>query len=164
MKSFLYSLFIILVIASCSPKSSKSLNLSNYSQYGDKELVTDKLPMTKEAAFKTYEALQEGEKKPIRFQSTINSVCVKKGCWMRLDLGNKQEAFIKFKDYAFFVPKDVAGKTVIVDGTAELKVTSVERLRHYAQDAGKSQEEIDKITEPEKTYFFLASNVLIQKD
>jgi hypothetical protein len=37
----------------------------------------------------------------------------------------------------------------------------VATLRHYAQDAGKSKEEIDKITEPKHMLTFLADGVLI---
>ena len=33
--------------------------------------------------------------------------------------------------------------------------------RHYAEDAGKSKEEIEKITEPKIAYTFLADGVLI---
>jgi hypothetical protein len=41
--------------------------------------------------------------------------------------------------------------------------TSVEELRHYAEDAGKSQEEIEAITEPKKTYSFVADGVLLKE-
>jgi len=37
----------------------------------------------------------------------------------------------------------------------------VATLRHYAEDAGKSKEEIEKITEPETNLMFLADGVLI---
>jgi hypothetical protein len=42
-------------------------------------------------------------------------------------------------------------------------VESVDELRHYAKDAGKSQASIDSIINPETTYSFLADGVLIQK-
>ncbi|PDH42356.1 MAG: DUF4920 domain-containing protein, partial [Rhodothermaeota bacterium MED-G19] len=36
--------------------------------------------------------------------------------------------------------------------------------RHYAEDAGKSSEEINKIIEPEISMTFLAEGVLIRKE
>ena len=35
---------------------------------------------------------------------------------MKLDLENGEEAMVKFKDYGFFMPKDIAGEEVIVNG------------------------------------------------
>jgi hypothetical protein len=70
---------------------------------------------------------------------------------------------VKFKDYAFFVPKDIAGKEVVIKGMATTDTTTVEELRHYAEDAGKSQAEIDSITEPKIGYKFLASGVALKK-
>jgi len=68
---------------------------------------------------------------------------------------------VKFKDYGFFVPKDIAGQEVIMEGKAYREVTAVDELRHLAQDAGKPQEEIEKITEPKVELKFMASGVLL---
>jgi hypothetical protein len=51
----------------------------------------------------------------------------------------------------------------IVSGKAFVDVVSVDELKHYAKDGGKSKEEIAKITKPEVTYSFLASGVYIKK-
>ena len=75
---------------------------------------------------------------------------------------DKESMFVKFKDYGFFMPKDIVGKTVIMEGVAYRETTSVEELRHYAEDEGKSKEEIEKITEPQVELKFMASGVLIQ--
>jgi hypothetical protein len=63
----------------------------------------------------------------------------------------------------FFVPTDIVGKTVVLDGIATQKEVSVAELKHYAQDAKKSQAEIDAITKPEKQVRFLADGVLVVK-
>jgi hypothetical protein len=39
----------------------------------------------------------------------------------------------------------------------------VATLRHYAHDAGKSKEEIEKITEPQTSWTFEAVGVLIKQ-
>ena len=72
-----------------------------------------------------------------------------------------QEAFVKFKNYGFFVPKYLSEVDVIVSGKAYVSQTSVEDLKHFAQDAGKPQEEIDAITEPELSLDFMADGVLV---
>ena len=99
----------------------------------------------------------------LKFASTINEVCKKKGCWMKLDLGEEHESMVRFKDYGFFVPKDADNKEVIVEGKAYITKISVDQLKHYAKDGGKSQEEIDQITEPELTYAFEAHGVLLKE-
>jgi len=69
---------------------------------------------------------------------------------------------VRFKDYGFFVPKKgLEGKRAVLQGTATRETLDVATLRHYAQDAGKSKEEIEKITEPKHMLTFLADGVLI---
>jgi hypothetical protein len=93
----------------------------------------------------------------------VIEVCQAKGCWMTLKLENGEEAMVKFKDYGFFMPKDIAGKEVILNGKAFVNEVPVEEQRHYAEDAGKSKEEVAAITEPKKTYSFEADGVLIKE-
>ena len=97
------------------------------------------------------------------FIATVNEVCQAKGCWMTLHdaQAGDVEIMVRFKDYGFFVPKDIGGRQVIVEGKAFKSVTPVEELRHYAEDAGKSAEEIQKITEPENTYSVEATGVKV---
>ena len=45
-----------------------------------------------------------------------------------------------------------------------LKETGVAELQHYATDAGKSEDEIAKITAPKKEFFIEASGVLMKKN
>ncbi|MEZ5013794.1 MAG: DUF4920 domain-containing protein [Chitinophagales bacterium] len=91
----------------------------------------------------------------------VVSVCQAKGCWMTLDAGNGQTVMVTFKDYGFFVPKDIAGKTVTLEGTANVRTVSVDEQRHLAGDAGKSEAEINAITEPKQELRFEADGVLL---
>jgi hypothetical protein len=93
----------------------------------------------------------------------VESVCKVKGCWMKVKLDNGQTMRVTFKDYGFFVPKDIAGKTVVFEGKAFNKEVSVKDLQHYAEDAGKSKAEIAKITKPEKSLNFVAEGVIVKK-
>ncbi len=81
-------------------------------------------------------------------KSKIVSNCQKSGCWMDLDVGNDEVIKVTFKDYAFFIPLDSEGKTALVEGFAKRELIPVDILQHYAEDEGKSKEEIDAITEP----------------
>ena len=103
------------------------------------------------------------EKIETKMVGTVESVCQAKGCWMNIvsDDGEPKEIFVKFKDYGFFVPKDIAGQKVIMQGEAFREVTSVDELRHYAEDEGKSKEEIAAITEPKEELKFMASGVIV---
>ncbi|CCH01009.1 hypothetical protein FAES_3000 [Fibrella aestuarina BUZ 2] len=97
-----------------------------------------------------------------KVEGTVESVCQMKGCWMKLKTADGQTMRVTFKDYGFFVPKDISGKTVVVEGVAKQTTTPVSELRHYAEDAGKSKEEIAKITEPEKAITFVADGVIVK--
>jgi Domain of unknown function (DUF4920) len=98
-----------------------------------------------------------------KVKGKVSGVCQKKGCWMTLvpEQPGKPEMRVSFKDYAFFMPKDLSGHTVIIDGFALVETTPIEDLRHYAQDAGKSKEEIEKITEPKRELNFEAAGVIV---
>ena len=98
-----------------------------------------------------------------KVMGTVEGVCQAKGCWMNIvsDNPDQPSMFVKFKDYGFFMPKDIAGKRVIMEGYAFKEVTPVDELRHYAEDEGKSLEEIAAIIEPKEELKFLASGVLL---
>ena len=91
----------------------------------------------------------------------VMEVCQEKGCWMKVDKGNGETMMVKFKDYGFFMPKNIVGKEVVLDGEATTREVSVKQLQHYAKDAGKTDEEVKKITRPKKEVQFVAKGVLV---
>lgn len=93
---------------------------------------------------------------------TVESVCQNKGCWMNITGADGEEMFVRFKDYGFFVPMDISGKKVIMEGKAFRELVAVDELRHYAEDEGKSAEEIAAITEPKEEFRFEATGVIVQ--
>lgn len=133
----------------------------DYASFGDK-ILADKA-ISKEEMIKKYKSLKPGDTVNVKFKSKINAVCQKKGCWMSMALPGGKESFVKFKDYAFFVPLNAAEQEAIVSGKAFVSETSVAALRHYAKDGGESDEAIAKITEPKIEYKFMADGVLISK-
>ena len=96
-----------------------------------------------------------------KISGEVTEVCKKKGCFMKLKQANGEDIMVRFTDYAYFMPQNIVGKKVVIEGKAKVTETTVERLRHYAKDAGKSQEEIAKISQPKKDVTIMADGVLV---
>jgi hypothetical protein len=97
-----------------------------------------------------------------KISGKVVEVCTKKGCFMKLSqAGGAQPIMVRFVNYGFFMPQNIVGKTVVVEGEAKSTETTVERLKHYAKDAGKSQVEIAKITASKKDIEIVADGVLV---
>ena len=82
------------------------------------------------------------------------------GCWFELSEG-QQVVRITMKDYGFTVPKDIINKKVKVVGVMENKELPVKVVKHYMKDEGRPQAEIDKVTQPQKTFEFVANGVAL---
>ncbi|MBK9254780.1 MAG: DUF4920 domain-containing protein [Saprospiraceae bacterium] len=107
----------------------------------------------------------EADSLEVKISGLVGEVCQAKGCWMNVGSETNAEAeklFVQFKDYGFFMPKDLSGKVVVMQGKAYRELTSVEDLRHFAEDEGKTLEEIALITEPVTELKFMASGVVIK--
>tara|TARA_B100001989_G_C24494375_1_gene441376 strand:+ start:439 stop:900 length:462 start_codon:yes stop_codon:yes gene_type:complete len=149
-----FSLLITLILISFNPLKSQNnekfygnefsiLELKDYSDNKDK-FIADKDNLVK----------IEGE---------ILSTCPMKGCWMKIK-AEEDTILVRFKDYGFFVPTDgVVGDKTIINGKLSVDTLSVALLRHYAEDAGKPSEEINKIKDPEVSMTFLAEGVMIKE-
>jgi hypothetical protein len=116
---------------------------------------------TAEKAISVNDPKLSAEKYTGKISGKVVEVCQEKGCWMKIEKADGDKMMVKFKDYGFFMPKDIVGKEVVLDGETIAKEVSVQQLRHYAEDAGKSQEEINKITKPRKETQFIAKGVLV---
>lgn len=101
------------------------------------------------------------ELEAVAVKGEVVNVCEKRGCWITLKTEGGTSFFVKMKDYAFFVPTALKGKNVVLEGSAEKKVTSVEELKHYAKDAKKTKAEIDAINMPKEEIRFLASGIKV---
>ena len=129
--------------------------------YGEKVTTTKSMK-----AKKLNSALAKGDTEigqNVAIEGKVLEVCPNKGCWVKVELDDKTVATVKMKGYAFFVPVNLEGKRVKIEGNAEIATTSVKELRHFAEDAKKSQEEIDAITQPKKELKILASGIQVVK-
>ena len=153
---------IALVAFSCKQtETESSVAAVRYESFG--RAITADSAWNATQMLARYKAMKPGDTAVVKFASDIHEVCKKKGCWMSLRMPDSAEAFVRFKDYSFFVPKNADGSKAVVHGKAFFDVTPVAELKHYAKDGGKPQAEIDKITEPEIRYAFEADGVLIAK-
>lgn len=96
----------------------------------------------------------------IRLHGEVVDVCRKKGCWMMLRDG-ADEVRVTFKDYGFFVPVDLSGSEVTVEGVLQSKVLTEAEARHYAEDAGSTPQEIAAIVGDQTEYSFVATSVQV---
>lgn len=152
MKNLLLSALIVITLFSCESQKE-------YSFYGE-QIETDQAINIADLQSE----LGQKDSAMVRLEGVIVETCEKKGCWMTAKTEGGSDMRITFKDYGFFVPKDgVEGKTFIAQGVAKKTITDVETLKHFAEDAGKSAEEIASITEPKEEITFVATGLAIEE-
>ncbi|MEP3837062.1 MAG: DUF4920 domain-containing protein [Algibacter sp.] len=167
MKSISLVIICVFMLISCNNKTKEDVKNTvkpekiEYASFGATIIPNDAIAASSMAEH--YKTMKSGDSINSKIIATVNDVCQAKGCWMRLNLDNENEVMVKFKDYAFFVPKDIKGKQVIVNGKAFVTEVSVDEQRHYAEDAGKSAQDIAAITTPKRTYSFEADGVLVEE-
>ena len=96
----------------------------------------------------------------VKIMGKVSEVCKMEGCWLKMQTSGGL-LMIRMKDHSFMVPLAINGKTIVARGTASIQETSVETLKHYAEDAGKSKEEIAAIKEPKKEIIMNAVGILV---
>ncbi|RIA09034.1 uncharacterized protein DUF4920 [Flavobacteriaceae bacterium MAR_2010_72] len=166
MKLIFRLLIVALIAVSCKNETKQNAEVPvedavSYTSVG--LAITDDQSLLTSKAAEQYKMMALGDTIPTKMTAKVVEVCQAKGCWMTLTLEDGNEVMVKFKDYGFFMPKDIAGKEVIVNGMAFVNEVPVDEQQHYAEDAGKSKEEIAAITTPKKTYSFEADGVLIKQ-
>ena len=107
-------------------------------------------------------ALGTRDSAQVKLVGTASAVCQARGCWMTLPTADGRQMRVRFRDYAFFVPKNLSGHEVVVSGWAHRSTVPKAELQHYAKDAGKTDQEVAAITEDEQQLTFLADGVLVR--
>ncbi len=153
----IFSLLVVLMIVAVGNAQPPDVPAEKGSKFGAD--VTAEKAVAVEEMVKTLEA-KPGEKLEVKIQGTVVEVCQAEGCWLRIKNGDSK-IMVRMKDHKWFVPTALNGKTIILEGIAEIKETSVAQLKHYAEDAGKTQAEIDAIKEPKKEVLVNAKGILV---
>jgi len=167
MKRTLFIACATLFFASCSAPSEQEntdiLDTTAVEATSELEMYGEAIDIEGAVPAEELLTLMEGQDSiEVKVRTTVQEVCQVKGCWMDVNLGNDQVMSVSFKDYGFFVPKDCAGREVVMEGVLKYTLQSVEWLRHKAEDAGQTEDEIVSITEPVESYQFVASGVILQ--
>ena len=167
MKGFNILVVFLVLTLSCKGQETKqedvvkAENAQELASYGDKILADGSI--SSHEMMQKYDGMAVTDTLQTKFTGLVKEVCQAKGCWMKVELVGGEEAMVRFKDYGFFMPKDISGKEVIINGYAFFEEMSVEDQKHYAEDGGKSEDEMAKITKPKKTFGFEADGVLLKE-
>ena len=107
------------------------------------------------------ESTLKGNKYEGKVSGKVIEVCQAMGCWVKLQKADGSTILVNAKEHSFTMPKDIVGKDVVVDGEATVKEVSEKMRKHYAEDAGKSKEEIAKIKGSTKEVTVTANGVKV---
>ncbi|WP_396635186.1 DUF4920 domain-containing protein [Maribacter sp. R86514] len=157
MKGFNILLVFLFGFFTCLAQQDAEKNASEF--YGEEFKITSL--SDKNEVMAQFASLPVSDSLNIQFKTKVKEVCKVKGCWMIVELPEGEQAMVRFKDYSFFMPADILGKEVVLNGLAFVEEMSVDDQKHYAKDGGKTSEEIAKITAPKRTYSFEATGVIV---
>ncbi|MFK7953444.1 MAG: DUF4920 domain-containing protein [Ekhidna sp.] len=146
MKIFYIALFAALVVSCNTPEKQ-------YQSFGN-EISSEKVEN-----LSTLLASVDENESTFKVKGVVEEVCQMKGCWMTLKNEDGASVRITFKDYGFFVPKNISGKEVILEGVAFKEMLEEDVAKHYAEDGGLEYDESmrDQIS-------FVASGVLVAQN
>ncbi|MDH5608211.1 MAG: DUF4920 domain-containing protein [Cyclobacteriaceae bacterium] len=146
-KIFRYGVLVIL-LTGCQQSSS------NYQNFGAR------LDENNVKALDVLSQLDADDTISVKLGGVVTDVCQSKGCWMVLENPGDDPIRVTFKDYGFFVPKDISGKYVIVEGVVRKSILGEKEARHFAEDAGQIYDSLRVYSE----YSFVANGVLLANE
>jgi hypothetical protein len=154
MKKILLSAIILLAVAA-NAQDKEKVQAAKGVVYGvvaedDKAIAVDDI--TAKLVNNQYEG---------QIKAKVVEVCKAEGCWIKVQRKDGSAMMVRAKDHKFLMPENIVGKTVLIEGAATVKETTEEMRKHYAEDAGKSKEEIAKIKGSEKDVQFAAKGVKV---
>jgi|TARA_R110000737_G_scaffold347664_1_gene379701 hypothetical protein len=144
-----------IALFSCS--NSKVADSANFVEYGPYKVETTKaIPV---AAMLTDFNAKGNERSAYTIAADIEEVCSKAGCWINIQKSKDETLMVRFKDH-FTIPMETkVGTKAFLHGELYADTVSVDMLRHFAEDAGKAEAEIMKITQPKITTSFEADGI-----
>lgn len=164
MKKIFIALLGAGLVVSCNETPEKVEEVVMEVVDSENEFGPEKVDESKAISTSDMIAAYEGQTEPkeFTFNAKIEEVCSKAGCWINVDKGNGEMFMVRFKDH-FTIPTDTKiGSEAVLHGMAYWDTVSVDMLRHFAEDAGKSEEEIAKITEEKYELGFEADGILLK--
>ncbi len=126
--------------------------------FGEKTTADDAI--TVDQLFAIMKTQEKNKELKIKLKGVVTEVCKMEGCWIKVQSPDGS-MMVKMKDHTFMVPVILNGKNIVINGIANEKLTTVEQLRHFAEDAGKSKKEIARITEAKREIIVQAKGILV---
>ena len=93
----------------------------------------------------------------VLIETRVAQVCQAKGCFFIAQEGT-HAVRVSFKDYSFFVPSDISGKTVTLAGSLIRRELSDAQAAHLNEDAGG-----EKVVQAGAQFEIIASSVRIPR-
>jgi len=156
MKKFLFSALVLCAFSVNAQESSEIKPAVKGVVYGEAPVAEGSALKPNDVQAKMANGVFEG-----KITGKVTEVCKAMGFWIKVDKGDGTSMMVKSKDHAFFLPQDLVGKTVVMEGTASEKEVTEEKRKHFAEDAGKSKEEIKKIKGSVKEVQFIAKGIQV---
>lgn len=154
MKKLFFSSLILFAVAANAQEASEIKPAAKGVVYGETINTTGTAKSVNDLQLQTANAVFEG-----KVTGKVKEVCKSMGCWIKLEKADGTTLMVKSKDHGFFMPQDLVGRTVVVEGTASVKEVSDDKRKHLAEDAGKSKAEIKKIKGSAKEVQFVAKGI-----
>ena len=104
--------------------------------------------------------LADGENyldREVKVITRVAQVCQKKGCFFIAEDGT-HTARVSFKDYGFFVPSDISGRTVTLAGELKRKDLSADQAEHFNEDM-----QAESVMKPGPQYEIVATSVRVPR-
>jgi len=154
MKKIFFSALILLAVG-VSAQDKEKVQAAKGVVYG--EISEESKPISPdEIKTKLVDDKFEGQVK-----AKVTEVCKAEGCWIKVERKDGTSMMVRAKDHKFLMPENIVGKMVLIEGNATIKEVTEEMRKHYAEDGGKSKEEIAKIKGSEKDVQFAAKGVKV---
>jgi hypothetical protein len=145
------TLYLLTIVSFSAFSLTAQTKYANYGSKIDDQGIT---------SIQELSSINETDTVSMKITASVNEVCQAKGCWMTLDGVDGIPVRVTFKDYGFFVPKDIAGREVIVNGVVSKTTLSEKAAKHYAEDAGEEYDPSKEYVE----YAFVADGVLVSQE
>jgi hypothetical protein len=156
MKKLLLSSLLFIVINANAQDADAIKPAAKGVVYGTTVIESDDVIKVSDLESKMNNGVYQG-----KISGKVTEVCKTMGCWIKIEKADGTAMMVKSKEHGFFMPQDLVGRTVVIEGTASEKTVSEDKRRHYAEDAGKSKDEVKKIKGSVKEVQFVASGVKV---
>lgn len=84
--------------------------------------------------------IEENSVQNLKLFGIVENVCSEKGCWLTMRVNNNQLLCVTFKDNAFYVPDNIVGKNIVIEGEAKSDSVFIADKKHSAHIHFNSKE------------------------